>query len=584
MCKNLVKILLLLNYSLIPCQSVEAFKISDSLKNRSGKELIESYEKIFQIDNVKSELYANAILSKGKMTKNLNLIYDGYYKLAHVKGLASENGHPFADSLLQITKNISTGEYPAKAHILKGTLLYYDFKYSAALDHFIAAQKLAQNKNKDQYFYVKKLIGVLKTATGENEEALPLFIEYYNYEKNKIENNNSDPKSYIGSIFSLSNSYSKNEDYNKSRFYCNLGLKECQRYKDYTYYTYLVLSDGISNFYLKNYKEATKSFLSVEKEFLKNKDYENLAITYYFLGKTYDLTQREKAAISYFLKTDSLSFALNKFLPVTRDGFERLIDYFKKEDNQVEQLKYINHLFYADSVMSENNRFIAKDIYKKYDTPILLQDKELLINKLAHKNNSLQYFLVLSSLLVLVLLLVFFRTSKRLRRYQKRAVILLETLQREKTNKVSITEDDNDRLKDYGNGPKDNQKNKSSLSKENYKDIKTKIIDFENNKDFIHSNLTLGKLAQDLDTNRDYLSKFINEEKGKNFSQYLNELRVNYIILELKNDKKLRKYTIGAIAREAGFSNSESFSNAFRRTTGTLPSIYIKLLEKEPKA
>ena len=573
MWKNQLTILLILCYNLLLCQSVIDFKIPDSLKNRSGKELTESYDKVFRIDNLKSELYANTILRKGKMTKNSNLIYDGYYKLAHVKGLASENGHPFADSLLQMTKNLNTKEYPAKAHILKGTLLYYDFTYSDALDHFITAQKLAKDKNKDQYFYVKKLIGILKTATGENEEALPLFIEHYQYEKNKIDHHNGDTKNYIGSIFSLSNSYSKNEDYNKSKFYSSVGLKECQKYKDYTYYTYFILSDGISNFYLKNYKEAIISFLSVETEFLKNKDYENLAISYYFLGKTYDQTQREQEAINYFLKTDSLSFALNKFLPVTRDGYERLIDYYKKEDNQVEQLKYINHLFYADSVMAHNNKYIAKDIYKKYDTPLLLQDKELLINKLANKNNSLQWFLILSSLLVLVLLVIFFHTRKKLRRYQKQAVILLENVEIENSNKVRTVESEN-RLNN-------NQKNKSTLSEENYHDIKTKIIQFESSKGFIQNNLTLVKLAEDLDTNRDYLSKFINEEKGKNFSQYLNELRINYILLELKNDKKLRKYTISAIASEVGFSNSETFSNAFKRTTGTLPSFYIKLLEKD---
>lgn len=573
MWKKQVVLLLIVCYNLLLCKSVIDFKIPDSLKNRSGKELTESYDKVFRIDNLKSELYANTILRKGKMTKNSNLIYDGYYKLAHVKGLASENGHPFADSLLQMTKNLNTKEYPAKAHILKGTLLYYDFKYSDALDHFITAQKLAKDKNKDQYFYVKKLIGILKTATGENEEALPLFIEHYQYEKNKIDHHNGDTKNYIGSIFSLSNSYSKNEDYNKSKFYSSVGLKECQKYKDYTYYTYFILSDGISNFYLKNYKEAIISFLSVETEFLKNKDYENLAISYYFLGKTYDQTQREQEAINYFLKTDSLSFALNKFLPVTRDGYERLIDYYKKEDNQVEQLKYINHLFYADSVMAHNNKYIAKDIYKKYDTPLLLQDKELLINKLANKNNSLQWFLILSSLLVLVLLVIFFHTRKKLRRYQKQAVILLENVEIENSNKVRTVESEN-RLNN-------NQKNKSTLSEENYHDIKTKIIQFESSKGFIQNNLTLVKLAEDLDTNRDYLSKFINEEKGKNFSQYLNELRINYILLELKNDKKLRKYTISAIASEVGFSNSETFSNAFKRTTGTLPSFYIKLLEKD---
>ena len=226
--------------------------------------------------------------------------------------------------------------------------------------------------------------------------------------------------------------------------------------------------------------------------------------------------------------------------------------------------------------MAHNNKYIAKDIYKKYDTPLLLQDKELLINKLSNKNNSLQWFLIFSSLLVLVLLVIFFRTRKRLRGYQKQAIILLKNVEIENSNKVRTVESEN-RLNN-------SQKGKSTLSEENFQEIKTKIIHFESSKGFKQNNLTLDKLARDLDTNRDYLSKFINEEKGKNFSQYLNELRINYILLELKNDKKLRKYTISAIASEVGFSNSESFSNAFKRTTGTLPSFYIKLLEKENNA
>ena len=77
------------------------------------------------------------------------------------------------------------------------------------------------------------------------------------------------------------------------------------------------------------------------------------------------------------------------------------------------------------------------------------------------------------------------------------------------------------------------------------------------------------------------LNKLINELKGKNFTQYLNELRINYIVSELKTNEKMRKYTIAAISEEIGFNNSETFTNAFKKITGTLPSYYIKLLNEE---
>ena len=115
-------------------------------------------------------------------------------------------------------------------------------------------------------------------------------------------------KSYIGAIKSLSSSYSKNKKYEKSKLYNDIGIKECKKYKDYTHYSYLKMLEGIADFHLKNYEEATKNLLFVEQEFKNNKDYSNLGITYYFLGKIKEQTRREKEAITYFSKMDSTSF------------------------------------------------------------------------------------------------------------------------------------------------------------------------------------------------------------------------------------------------------------------------------------
>jgi len=161
-------------------QSIQGFHIPDSLKEENYDQLQKAYSKVFRINNNLAELYANTILLKGKKEKNNELIYDGYYKIAHTRGLNSTNGHPYADTLLTITSNINTKDYPAKAYIIKGILYNYDWKYAEALDQYIEAQKLSKNKNSDQYYYIKKLIGILKTATDENKEALPLFLEYYN--------------------------------------------------------------------------------------------------------------------------------------------------------------------------------------------------------------------------------------------------------------------------------------------------------------------------------------------------------------------------------------------------------------------
>ena len=572
MYKAFLIFLLFLCQNLCFSQSIKGFHIPDSLKNKSFEQLKKAYDQVFRIDNNRAELYANTILSKGKKEKNNIQIYDGYYRIARTKGLKSENGHPYADTLLNITKNVNNNEYPAKAHIIKGILLYNEFKYSKALDHYILAQELSKNKNQDQYYYIKKLVGILKTATEENEEALPLFLEYYHYQKQKLNTPDKDIKSYIGSIFSIANSYSKNKQYQQSKLYNKIGMDECKKYNDYTHYIYFIMSEGIADYYLNHYQAASLNLLKVEKTLLKNNDYSNLSILYYYLGKTNHKIKKEKEAIQYFIKSDSLSFISNDFEPITRDGYEVLIDYYKKTGDKDNQLKYIDKLFYADSIINKSKQYLSKEIYKKYDTPLLLEKKQELINDLNNKNTLLYWLLGISSLGVVLLISLY---KRRIQEYRKQAELLLE---KSKEQAISIPVPKEKVIKE---APIEQEKSKSNLSDEKLQDLKAKLEKFEKNQEFLRKNITVDSLAKDLDTNRDYLSKSVNELKGKNFPQYLNELRINYIIEELNSNEKLRKHTIASIADDIGYNSSESFANAFRKITGTLPSYYIKLLQEQ---
>ncbi|MCU7617407.1 helix-turn-helix transcriptional regulator [Chryseobacterium sp. PBS4-4] len=559
-------------------QSIKHFHIPDSLKNKNYEQLQNAYDKVFRIDNNKAEIFANTILSKGKKEKNRDLIYDGYYKIAHIKGLKSENGHPYADTLLSITQNVDTKDYPAKAHIIKGILYNYDWKYNKALDQYIEAQKSSKNKNPDQFYYIKKLIGILKTATDENEEALPLFLEYYNYQKQKVNTEKKDIKSYIGSVFSVSNAYSKTKNYQKSKQYNKIGISECKKHNDYSHYAYFLMSEGIADYYLKNYNIATENLLVVEKKLLKNEDHPNLAIVYYFLAKINTETKNEKKAVNYFIKSDSLSFVSNEFLPVTRDGYEILIDYYKNKGDKENQLKYINKLFHADSIINNSKQYLSKEIYKKYDTPILLEEKEKLISDLNNKNSILYWFLGIGFFTISILLFMFIKNKKRVKEYKKQAEILLSKSTKEFEFVHEVTTNSDDWInKNYP----PQEKPKNTVPHNILTELKLQLELFETKKEFLHKNITIDGLAKEFGTNRDYLSKSVNEIKEQNFSQYLNELRINYVVKELKSNEKLRKYTISAIASEIGYNNSESFSNAFKKITGTLPSFYIKLLNQE---
>ena len=99
-------------------QSIKGFKIPDSLRKKNFQYIENAYNKTFQIDNDKAELFANIILQKGKQENNKNQIFEGYFKIARTKNLKGENGFPYADSLIARTKNINCKSSAKSRHYL----------------------------------------------------------------------------------------------------------------------------------------------------------------------------------------------------------------------------------------------------------------------------------------------------------------------------------------------------------------------------------------------------------------------------------------------------------------------------------
>ncbi|MCL9807401.1 helix-turn-helix domain-containing protein [Flavobacterium amniphilum] len=133
---------------------------------------------------------------------------------------------------------------------------------------------------------------------------------------------------------------------------------------------------------------------------------------------------------------------------------------------------------------------------------------------------------------------------------------------------------------DTGDTEVQNSNSGFNIKDETVADILEKLIKLEEKKQFLRQDFTLHYVAKKLKTNTAYLSKIINSELGKSFSTYANELRINYIILELKNNAKLRSYSISAIAEEIGYKSPESFTKYFKAATGISPSVYIKKINE----
>lgn len=92
---------------------------------------------------------------------------------------------------------------------------------------------------------------------------------------------------------------------------------------------------------------------------------------------------------------------------------------------------------------------------------------------------------------------------------------------------------------------------------------------------FLDPNLTVKKLAKEIDSNEKYMSYLINKIYNKNFSNFINEHRIDFA-KKILMDKEYKQYTIEAIGGLSGFNSKSGFNTLFKKYTGVTPSQFKK--------
>lgn len=108
-----------------------------------------------------------------------------------------------------------------------------------------------------------------------------------------------------------------------------------------------------------------------------------------------------------------------------------------------------------------------------------------------------------------------------------------------------------------------------------------KLHDFENKQLYLERKVSLSYVASEIETNTKYLSYIIKKHREKDFNEYINDLRINYIVQKITNDPVYRQYKINTLAEEAGFSSHSKFASVFKATLGISPSEFIKYFKQK---
>ena len=556
--KNTIIYFLLLITTTLFSQKKEYFVIPDSLKLMSFETLEKRFDNSL-MNKVKLHLYAKTYYQKSKLQNDKIIKANGMYMAAYI-AVNNTISLQYADSIIALTKNGNDFQYPAKGYIFKSNVFFTNDQLNKALSNILEAEKYSNKTgNPKQKILVKQQIGLIKIELGKPKEALPLILENYNYFKSQYINS----PEFIYSAWILSDIYNRLKKPNIALFYIGVILRDIK--KDNRYYKYFLLNKGVSYHLKKKYIESN-SLLDKSILLLKN-DKLNLAISYYYRGE--NVLHGEKNILKskqYFEKADSILVTTNEFSTLLRNNYINLIEISKKLKEDKQQLYYLNRLIEIDKRLNRNSIILTENINHNYDTPLLLSEKEQVIDKI-NREKFIYILLAFTVLIGLAFSLYYLsKTRKEKKLYEKRFYTLIN----QHTSEIILET----------TSAEDNKTKSFDLPKDIEKDLLQKLATFEKEQGYLVINLKLTDLAKQFDTNSSYLSKTINHFKDKNFSQYLNDLRITYVVKHLKEDRKYRKYTIKAISQEVGFSNAESFAKAFYNQTRLQPSYFIKKLEK----
>lgn len=588
------------------------------LATDTKNQLKDSIQKYIYSNPALAKKYIHRYLSLSEKQKEDNDVIIAYNYLGYVCMTLSETDSAFyfCDKAIIKAYGANNQNLVLRAKINKASLLYQIYNFEQALLLYNEALQLA-NKLKDSYSVRSISISIanIKYEIGKHGEALAVFKKYLN-------NSDVSKQERASLELKIAKTYLKMNQPDSSMIYINKGLDYCKAANDKELEVYFLNVKGLSFLKKKDYKDTETVLNEALQKAVKIKNKRIEATVMLSLAglrseqKQYNESNRVlKAGLS---KQDKSEFAP-----------EELTDYYKLLAENYKAVDSIGQSnFYYQKFIDENSKKSAKKIgtledLHKIDIEKIDQEKT---DEVKQKN----------ILIVAVLLLIgflgffYFRSKRNARVNQEKFEILIGKIndfeakklleEQEKTTKSKTKEDilesqlipnitiskEEDIIETAESGaievPLEEPLESSEtfdiesetiahqgvvptdatfiIKDERVNDILEKLEKLQEKKYFLRQDCTLHNVAKKLKTNTAYLSKIVNNELGKSFSTYINELRINYVILELKNNSKLRAYSVSSIADEIGYKSSDSFTKYFKAATGITPSIYIKKIEE----
>lgn len=361
--------------------------------------------------------------------------------------------------------------------------------------------------------------------------------------------------SYINKCIEAAEKIDETDEVNLSKKYSLIAYSYIIMANEYEAVGNAVLAE---NYYLKSLEiHNSKSVPLVERVILLNQ-----------LGKFYLEQKDYEKSVKY--AEEGIAIEKKSSIPqLRRDLFEVLSKSYL-ELHETEKSKNYLRLFTSlnDSLLNINRKAVDATLNKT-----ISRQEELQLN-----NSSKQA--IIYSLVGIVLLAfgIFFFLYYRKQRQIKKIERILEQLNTKQSQADSTL-----MVKPKPVKAQEKEEKTPIMPAEAEEKLLEKLHEFENKQLFLERKVSLPYVAAEIETNTKYLSYIIKKHKEKDFNEYINDLRINYIVQKITNEPVYRQYKINALAEESGFSSHSKFATVFKATIGVSPSEFIKYFQQNEK-
>lgn len=337
----------------------------------------------------------------------------------------------------------------------------------------------------------------------------------------------------------------------------------------------------------------------VMQDKISPKRYEQMYVNRYFIGEMFYLLKNNDSAYHYYKNANEYvklsDRADERYKSMIELGIERTKPEINKDSiaekaKAVLELaeninsKYMESMGYhtlakaspSDSalLMVKSYRANADDFSMKAG----LSDSYL--QKTQKEKEKLSGFMIaLTGVVVMllgVLFIMIYKTRQRRKKEWKRYKELLKSLAETKEFKSM-----NETTPEQVVAVETEEEKGLYISEKTKQELMVKLQKFEKSNKFLDKNISLPALASIMNTNTKYLSYLLKDKRNYTFNDYIQYLRVNYIVNKLNENPSYLSYKISTLAEESGFSSHTKFTEAFKKHVGMKPSTFIEFKRTE---